>query len=82
MRDLPDLVRAITGAKAREFDFASAPMPYYPDAALELDHRRVAVGDGRQKPEEYKGRAKFFAFCPQPPGQAASNPATCHHRGL
>ncbi len=49
-----------------KFDYtavADAVFPRRQGRAAELDHRRrLAVGDGRQEPEEYKGIAKFFTF--------------------
>jgi sn-glycerol 3-phosphate transport system substrate-binding protein len=49
-----------------KFDFTSAPMPYYPDAAGAPQNSIIGgaslwVMRGK-KPEEYKGVAKFFAF--------------------
>lgn len=49
-----------------KFDFANAPMPYYPDVAGAPQNSIIGgaslwVMSGK-KPEEYKGVAKFFAF--------------------
>jgi sn-glycerol 3-phosphate transport system substrate-binding protein len=52
--------------KNAKFDFANAPMPYYPDVAGAPQNSIIGGASlwvmGGKKPEEYKGVAKFFAF--------------------
>ena len=49
-----------------KFDFANAPMPYYPDVPGAPQNSIIGGASlwvmGGKKPEEYKGVAKFFAF--------------------
>jgi sn-glycerol 3-phosphate transport system substrate-binding protein len=49
-----------------KFDFANAPMPYYPDVQGAPQNSIIGGASlwvmGGKKPEEYKGVAKFFAF--------------------
>jgi sn-glycerol 3-phosphate transport system substrate-binding protein len=49
-----------------KFEWANAPMPYYPDAAGAPQNSTLGGASlwvmGGKKPEEYKGIAKFFAF--------------------
>ena len=49
-----------------KFDFANAPMPYYPDVAGAPQNSIIGGASlwvmGGKKPEEYKGVAKFFTF--------------------
>jgi sn-glycerol 3-phosphate transport system substrate-binding protein len=49
-----------------KFDFANAPMPYYPDIAGAPQNSIIGGASlwvmGGKKPEEYKGVAKFFTF--------------------
>jgi sn-glycerol 3-phosphate transport system substrate-binding protein len=54
-------------AKAQaKFDFAAAPMPYYPDVPGAPQNSIIGGASlwvmGGKKPAEYKGVAKFFAF--------------------
>ena len=55
-----------TAKGTAKFDFTSAPMPYYPDAAGAPQNSIIGGASlwvmGGKKPEEYKGVAKFFAF--------------------
>ena len=60
-----------------KFDWANAPMPYYPEVAgraAELDHRRrLALGDGRQEGRRVQGRRQVLHLplrC-RPAGEAA-----------
>ena len=49
-----------------KFDFAAAPMPYYPDVPGAPQNSIIGGASlwvmGGKKPEEYKGVAKFFTF--------------------
>jgi sn-glycerol 3-phosphate transport system substrate-binding protein len=49
-----------------KFDFAAAPMPYYPDVPGAPQNSIIGGASlwvmGGRKPDEYKGVAKFFAF--------------------
>jgi sn-glycerol 3-phosphate transport system substrate-binding protein len=49
-----------------KFDFAAAPMPYYPDQAGAPQNSIIGGASlwvfGGKKPDEYKGVAKFFSF--------------------
>jgi sn-glycerol 3-phosphate transport system substrate-binding protein len=49
-----------------KFDFANAPMPYYPDVQGAPQNSIIGGASlwvmGGKKPEEYKGVAKFFSF--------------------
>jgi len=60
-----------------KFDYASAPMPYYPERpgrSAELDHRRrIPVGHGRQDACGIQGRGQVLHLPVRhgPPGQAA-----------
>jgi sn-glycerol 3-phosphate transport system substrate-binding protein len=49
-----------------KFEWANAPMPYYPDAPGAPQNSTLGGASlwvmGGKKPEEYKGVAKFFAF--------------------
>jgi sn-glycerol 3-phosphate transport system substrate-binding protein len=49
-----------------KFEFAAAPMPYYPDQAGAPQNSIIGGASlwvmGGKKPDEYKGVAKFFAF--------------------
>jgi sn-glycerol 3-phosphate transport system substrate-binding protein len=49
-----------------KFDFANAPMPYYPDVPGAPQNSIIGGASlwvmGGKKPEEYKGVAKFFSF--------------------
>jgi sn-glycerol 3-phosphate transport system substrate-binding protein len=49
-----------------KFDFAAAPMPYYPDVTGAPQNSIIGGASlwvmGGKKPDEYKGVAKFFAF--------------------
>jgi sn-glycerol 3-phosphate transport system substrate-binding protein len=49
-----------------KFDYASAPMPYYPDVAGAPQNSIIGGASlwvmGGKKPEEYKGVARFFSF--------------------
>jgi sn-glycerol 3-phosphate transport system substrate-binding protein len=49
-----------------KFDFANAPMPYYPEMQGAPQNSIIGGASlwvmGGKKPEEYKGVAKFFAF--------------------
>jgi sn-glycerol 3-phosphate transport system substrate-binding protein len=49
-----------------KFDFAAAPMPYYPDVKGAPQNSIIGGASlwvmGGKKPEEYKGVAKFFSF--------------------
>ena len=49
-----------------KFEFAAAPMPYYPDVAGAPQNSIIGGASlwvmGGKKPEEYKGIAKFFTF--------------------
>ena len=49
-----------------KFDFAAAPMPYYPDVQGAPQNSIIGGASlwvmGGRKPDEYKGVAKFFAF--------------------
>jgi sn-glycerol 3-phosphate transport system substrate-binding protein len=54
-------------AKANaKFDFAAAPMPYYPDVPGAPQNSIIGGASlwvmGGRKPDEYRGVAKFFAF--------------------
>ena len=55
-----------TAKGTAKFDFASAPMPYYPDAPGAPQNSIIGGASlwvmGGKKPEEYKGIAKFFTF--------------------
>jgi len=55
-----------TAKGTAKFEFTSAPMPYYPDAAGAPQNSIIGGASlwvmGGKKPEEYKGVAKFFAF--------------------
>jgi sn-glycerol 3-phosphate transport system substrate-binding protein len=55
-----------TAKGAAKFEFTSAPMPYYPEAAGAPQNSVIGGASlwvmGGKKPEEYKGVAKFFAF--------------------
>ncbi len=54
-----------TAKGTAKFDFTSAPMPYYPDAAGAPQNSIIGGASlwvmGGKKPEEYKGVAKFFS---------------------
>ena len=49
-----------------KFDWAAAPMPYYPDVPGAPQNSIIGGASlwvmGGKKPDEYKGVAKFFAF--------------------
>ncbi len=49
-----------------KFDFAAAPMPYYPDIPTAPQNSIIGGASlwvmGGKKPDEYKGVAKFFTF--------------------
>jgi sn-glycerol 3-phosphate transport system substrate-binding protein len=49
-----------------KFEFAAAPMPYYPDVAGAPQNSIIGGASlwvmGGKKPDEYKGVAKFFTF--------------------
>ncbi len=59
-----------TAKATAKFDFTSAPMPYYPDAAGAPQNSIIGGASlwvmGGKKPDEYKGVAKFFTFLSQP----------------
>jgi sn-glycerol 3-phosphate transport system substrate-binding protein len=52
--------------KNAKFDFANAPMPYYPDVKGAPQNSIIGGASlwvmGGKSPQEYKGVAKFFAF--------------------
>ena len=55
-----------TAKATAKFDFASVPMPYYPDVAGAPQNSIIGGASlwvmGGKKAEEYKGVAKFFTF--------------------
>ena len=67
-------------AKNAKFDYAIAPLPYYPD--VKGAPQNTVIGGASlwvmagKKPEEYKGVAKFFEFLSQTKVQAASHQRT------
>jgi len=67
VRDLPDLVGYYATAKGTaKFDFTSAPMPYYPDAAGAPQNSIIGGASlwvmGGKEAGGIQGVAKFFAF--------------------
>src|SRR5215210_7662453 len=63
-----------------KFDFAAAPMPYYPDAPGAPQNSIIGGASlwvmGGRKPPEYKGVAKFFAFLSDTDRQVAVHKAS------
>jgi sn-glycerol 3-phosphate transport system substrate-binding protein len=63
-----------------KFDFAAAPMPYYPDVAGAPQNSIIGGASlwvmGGKKPEEYKGVARFFAFLSDTDRQVAVHKAS------
>jgi sn-glycerol 3-phosphate transport system substrate-binding protein len=63
-----------------KFDFAAAPMPYYPDVPGAPQNSIIGGASlwvmGGKKPEEYKGVAKFFAFLSDTDRQVAIHKAS------
>jgi sn-glycerol 3-phosphate transport system substrate-binding protein len=63
-----------------KFDFANAPMPYYPDVAGAPQNSIIGGASlwvmGGKSANEYKGVARFFAFLSQPEVQAEWHQAT------
>ena len=57
-----------------KFDFTTAPMPYYPDAAGAPQNAIIGGASlwviGGKQADEYKGVAKFFTYLSQPDIQA------------
>lgn len=57
-----------------KFDWAAAPMPYYPDVQGAPQNSIIGGASlwvmGGKKPEEYKGVAKFFSFLSETDRQA------------
>ena len=58
-----------------KFDWANAPMPYYPDVAGAPQNSIIGGASlwvmGGKKPDEYKGVARFFAFLSETDRQVA-----------
>src|SRR6478735_5535725 len=69
-----------TAKGTAKFDFTSAPMPYYPDAAGAPQNSIIGGASlwvmGGKKPEEYKGVAKFFTFLSDTNRQVAVHKAS------
>ena len=63
-----------------KFDFAAAPMPYYPDIPNAPQNSIIGGASlwvmGGKKPEEYKGVAKFFSFLSDTDRQIAVHKAS------
>jgi len=63
-----------------KFDFAAAPMPYYPDIPNAPQNSIIGGASlwvmGGKKPDEYKGVAKFFTFLSDTDRQVAVHKAS------
>ena len=63
-----------------KFDFAAAPMPYYPDVPDAPQNSIIGGASlwvmGGKKPDEYKGVAKFFTFLSDTDRQIAVHKAS------
>ncbi len=63
-----------------KFDFAAAPMPYYPDIPNAPQNSIIGGASlwvmGGKKPDEYKGVAKFFTFLTDTDRQVAVHKAS------
>lgn len=63
-----------------KFDFAAAPMPYYPDIPNAPQNSIIGGASlwvmGGKKPDEYKGVAKFFTFLSDTDRQIAVHKAS------
>ena len=63
-----------------KFDFAAAPMPYYPDIPNAPQNSIIGGASlwvmGGKKPDEYKGVAKFFSFLSDTDRQIAVHKAS------
>jgi sn-glycerol 3-phosphate transport system substrate-binding protein len=66
-------------AKNAKFNYALAPLPYYPMSRARPEHRdrrRFAVGHGRQEGRRVQGRGQVLQFLSQTKVQAASHQRT------
>jgi len=78
VRDLPDLVGLLRDRESTaKFDFTSAPMPYYPDAAGAPQNSIIGGASlwvmGGKKPEEYKVSRSSSAFLSTPTARPAAS---------